>query len=189
MKRKSLSFFILVLFFFVVSLVAYGVWYNLVTSMGSRVSELASQIDARSDQSAQMLSAQKTLAALGLEDIVFERYFVSQDDVVPFLARLEATGRSLGSTVEVVSVSPEPMKGDPRLTVNLSLEGTFESVLRTLGAIEHGPYDIASTNFSLEKRVSGESSLWSATVTLSVGSNKTEEVNQAPEEFPEKTDI
>jgi hypothetical protein len=153
---------------------AYAFWYLMVSGASTKVAELQQTLALRGNESAQILSARRTLAALQAEDIIFERYFVNEDDIVPFLEVLESAGEGLETTVEVVSVSKEGGPQGARLSVAVSVEGTFNGVMKTLGVIEHGPYDITTTGLTLGHLPGGEnaSPRWSASGTFSVGTTR-----------------
>lgn len=171
MKQRALIYLTVSVLLFVGALGAYAFWYVLVSEASSKVASLESALAQKGDESAQILSARRTLAALQAEDIVFERYFVEEEDIVPFLEVIENAGTDFGTFVEVVSVSKEGGSQGTRLAVSVSIEGSFDGVLKTLGVLEHGPYDITTTGLTLGHLPGGESApaRWNAAVSLSIG--------------------
>lgn len=153
---------------------AYAFWYLMVSAASTKVATLENTLAVKVDESAQILSARRTLAALQAENIIFENYFVNEEDIVPFLEVLEGAGNELGATVEVVSVSKEGGPEGTRLSVAVSIEGSFEGVMKTLGVIEHGPFDITTSGLTLSHLPGGEETppRWSASVTFSVGTTR-----------------
>ncbi|MBU2103516.1 hypothetical protein KKD95_00690, partial [Patescibacteria group bacterium] len=81
-------------------------------------------------------------------------------------------GKGLGATVSVASVSAETTTTRPHLKLSLKITGSFDSVLRTLGAIEYGPYDsqLLTTTFDTPK-VSDPTldAEWTATTAFVIG--------------------
>ena len=66
--------------------------------------------------------------------------------MVGFINGLEAQGQALGTTVSVLSVSAGTGK-QPTFMLSLTIEGTFDTVMRTVGVIEYAPYDISLYSF------------------------------------------
>lgn len=149
-----------------------GYWYanHLLGAASTRTTELQASIAQKRLQIGANEDALRTLLSAEEERSAIRGYFVSSDTTVPFLEELEATGRSLGSVVSVVSVA-EVTTPRPLLSVALRVEGSFASVMRTVGAIEYGPRDIQVTALTMDTDVGAEEGgdMWRATLTLSVG--------------------
>ncbi len=150
MNRASLIQFIgsLVLLIIVITLNFF--WYNAVVAESAQATQLAGEIKAKSDDSARAEQAKEELAALGTDQSAVQQYFVSTNDVVPFLEQLQSTGSFLGSNVQIASVSATPGTPYGELSLSLSIAGSFNSVMRTLGSIEYGPYDTAINTLTLD---------------------------------------
>jgi hypothetical protein len=90
---------------------------------------------------------------------------------------LQSTGTYLKSNVQVVSVSATPGTPTGVLDLSLKIDGTFDSVARTLGAIEYGPYDITITSLTFDTNPSSVTATtepqWSAAATYTVGTINT----------------
>lgn len=111
------------------------------------------------------------LSQANMEREAIRNYFVSPTEIVSFLEDLEATGRTLGAEVEVVSVTEKPTPR-PHLAIALRIEGSFASVLRSVGAIEYSAHDITVTTLTLDEYKSPEetvASSWTAAMNLTVG--------------------
>ncbi|HEV7121750.1 MAG TPA: hypothetical protein VGN56_02915 [Candidatus Paceibacterota bacterium] len=146
---------------------AYGIWFVAVDTENAHARDLAGQIQTKSQDATRIAEAKATLAALATDEASVGSHFVSTDDVVPFLSGLQNTGSALGSKVEVASVGAVPVQaGQGHLNLSLHITGTFDSVLRTLGALEYAPYDMRLTNLSLDTASKG---VWSASASFSVG--------------------
>lgn len=152
---------------------AYDVEYSFIGAKSTQAADLAKSIADKSNASQRVTLARTTLAGLKTQEAAVTQYFISTNDVVPFLEQLSATGKYLGSTVTVASVSAVP--GTPYGQVQLSVQitGPFDAVLRTIGAIEYGPYATTVTNLSLTTASSqgsaSSSAPWSATAMFSIG--------------------
>jgi hypothetical protein len=154
---------------------AYVFWYLMVSQASSRVASLQNTLASKGDESAQILSARRTLALLQAEDIVFDRYFIDEVDIIPFLEGIEGAGDEFQAVTEVVSVAKEGGPEGTRLVVSVSIKGSFDSVMRTLGVLEHGPYDITTTGLTLAHLPQEETSpaRWNLAVSFSVGTKAT----------------
>ena len=147
---------------------AYAYWYGVLSSASAEAADLTSRITGKSEDAARIAAAKTTLTMLAPQEESIRNYFIFTDDIVPFLERLEATGKSLGAEVSVVSVSAGTGPGHEHLLIAMKIVGTFDAVFRTLGAIEYGPRDIVMTNLALEN-VSKETTEWEAAVTFAIG--------------------
>jgi hypothetical protein len=85
---------------------------------------------------------------------------------VQFINDIESRGSKLGATVSVSSVSAGDSSAHASLSLALSVSGSFDAVMRTMGAIEFAPYDIRVENLSLNQA----DKTWQADATVLVGS-------------------
>jgi hypothetical protein len=67
----------------------------------------------------------------------------------------------------VLSVAASHTAAHPSLELTLTVTGTFDAVMRTVGAIEYAPYDLSITGLDLGQT---DKNAWHADVTLLVGS-------------------
>lgn len=152
-------------------LVAYTFWYGAVGSVSAHAAALANEIAMKSENTTRIAAAKTTLASLAVDEQAVHGYFVSAGDIVPFLEHLESTGRALGAKIEVVSVGAEPATPREHLRLSLKLSGSFDAVLRSLGAIEYAPYDVTLTTLTLDTipPAGGGRAVWNAAAVFSVG--------------------
>jgi len=161
---------------FVALLVAGGgwMWWSAhITAMHTHVEALSTSIQEKQMILARAATTRAELASLTSDKITINSYFVSESDIVTFLNVLEATGRASGATVSIVSVAPHKDTKYPMLNVSTKIVGSFDAVLRTVGAIENIPYYVITKSLSLSTSktpVSGTNKgPWSAELILSVG--------------------
>lgn len=107
------------------------------------------------------------LAALAADEADVVSRFLNPADIAVFLEKLEATGRALGSTVDVVTVADKPT-AEGRVSLTLQVIGSFDSVLRTIGAIEYGPHDIRVESLTLDTAPDGAGT-WTSNAVFTVG--------------------
>lgn len=162
-------FFHLVIAFVIcgVALIGYGFWYTAVSAKSAAVANIQSQIVAKKETITRAASARVTLTEISGAQATLQNYFVPETGVVSFIDGLELEGKTLRTTVNVLSVSTGSSKTQPTLSFSLTIKGTFDAVLRTVGAIEYAPYDISVSGFSLMQ--DGKDN-WQADLNLSVGS-------------------
>lgn len=159
----------------VVALVIAGIalagcrfWYAAVAEKSKAVADLQGQIAAKTTSLQRGTSARAALAEMANDEAVLQKYVVPGTGVVAFIEELQSQGNSLGSTVNVLSVSTGSVNTQPTLILALSVTGTFDAVIRTIGAIEYAPYKLSVSGLSLEQ--DGRNS-WHATMDLIVGSS------------------
>ncbi len=171
MKLTHITHTLLVIVVLIIAFSAYGIWYTAVSRKSAEASSLAAEIQTKHQDSERIKAAKDELQKISSEESLVNGYFVSTNDVVPFLETLQSTGKSLGSTVEVVSVSADPGKPHAHLNLSLSITGSFDSVVRTLGAFEYSPYDTSLQSLTLDtpQTGTGKAAQWTAAATFVIG--------------------
>lgn len=158
------------------TLILYVGWLYSVSQISTSIRTTQAEIVKATQESMQGARTKEALLALSSNAEVIRGYFVEKESLVTFLETLSKTGTALGSTLEIVSVSDsKDAQGFPRIVVALKIQGSFDAVLRTVGALEQGPYDSKVETMHIEARqldTVGEA--WTASVTLSVGAHAPE---------------
>jgi Tfp pilus assembly protein PilO len=145
----------------------YGFAYQQLEAGKEKAATLALQLDGRTVEFARLTQARAALASLASDEEALHQYSIRKESIVPFLEQIQSVGKPLGATVDVISVGDEKNPIHARVALSLTISGSFDAVMRTLGAIEYAPYDAVVTNASLDT-IEG-SKLWTAAVTYSVG--------------------
>lgn len=155
-----------------VAIGAYVLWYSHVRSLTAEAAQLSSQLQTIGDAGGRTSSVRRELEEIARQEADVYRRFVGNDTIVTYLEAVEATGRGLGAAVTVVSVANAPARaGHPaELQMALRISGSFDAVMRTLGAIEYQAYDTTLANVTLDTPT-GES--WTAAATFLVGTPPT----------------
>lgn len=166
MKNHALTFFIASTAFALGALGAYGALFYAFSAARAEAEAAANEVARIETEDAAIENAEEIIAALSADEAVLSSYFVSTDGIVAFLEELERSGEELGTAVEVASVSPATAPGG-RLTIALRIEGSFASVMRTLGSLEYGPRDLRIVTLALDTPPSGEDASWVAAATFS----------------------
>lgn len=171
MKRASLIQLVIALAVLASALGAYSFWYSLVGKASVEAAALSEEIRTKSQDSARVAAAKIALESLAEDEAAMRAYLVREKDIVPFLGTLEDTGVSLGSSVEVVSVSANSQGERSQIQLSLKITGSFDAVLRTLGAIEYGPYDSAIQSVTFDTAPSDDTAAaaWTAAATFTLG--------------------
>lgn len=147
----------------------YWFWYGAVAAKSVSITALQSRIDANMDTASRGAAARAALADMEGDEAAMREYFVSETGIVAFIDGLEALGRAVGNTtVSVLSVS---MAADavarPAFKFALSIKGTFDGVMRTVGALEYAPYAISISSLSVAKNAKND---WQANLVFLAGS-------------------
>lgn len=151
----------------VIAVSGYFVWYSDIKAKSSAVAGLQSQIDAKSASATRTASARSALSQIVGDEAAVQSYFVSEAAVVAFINDLEARGLLQKAVVTVLSVSKDDTSTPPTLALSLSVKGTFDAVVRTVGTIEYAPYDTILSSLSLQQ---DDKKVWNVEMKLSVGS-------------------
>lgn len=153
------------------ALVGYWVWYGTVASTSAAVTALQSQIDTKTRVASRMATTRSALAEIVGDEAVVQNYFISETGVVAFIDGLETLGRTNGATaVNVLSVSTDGASAQQMFKFTLSIKGTFDAVMRTVGAIEYAPYAISISSLSIGQDTKND---WHADLTFLVGASAT----------------
>lgn len=146
------------------SLAGYAWWYGVISEKSAAVADLQNQIDAKTETKGRISAARAALAGVLGDEAAIQDYFVSETGVVAFIGTLEAEGKAQGAKVNVLSVSATGSSSRPSLTFLLSVRGTFDAVLRAIGAIEYAPYAVSLSALSVRRDAEGSG--WQASLTL-----------------------
>lgn len=149
------------------SVVGYGVWYAAISAKSTAVADLQNKIDTKTETVSRIAATRATLAEVASDEGVVRNYFVPEANVVAFIDSLESRGRTLGATVGVTSVSKGGTAAQPVLAFALTVSGTFDAVMRTVGAIEFAPYGLSLSSLSVAQ---DDKDRWRADFKLTVGS-------------------
>ncbi len=166
--KSPLIHFGLMLVAFIVAVTAYGFWYAAVSHKSQAVAALQSQIDAAHENATRITKARAALAEIANDETNVRSYFVPESGVVAFIDTLQARGLKQKASVSVPSVSTGGTEAAPTLVLSLSIQGTFDAVMRTVGSIEYAPYALSVTSLVLAL---DDKDMWHATLGFSVGSS------------------
>jgi hypothetical protein len=151
------------------ALVGYSVWFAAVESKSMAVAALENKIKTKNETSARVTEARAILAKIAEDESLVRGYFVPETKIVSFINALEGLSSEQKTEMKVLSVSTrgDAQHANLELRISASVQGAFDAVMRTVGAIEYAPYHISITKFSV---TNGEKDSWSASLELVVGS-------------------
>lgn len=159
------------------ALVGYRVWYGIIEEKSAVVAALENQITSHLEAESSITVAQTSLAQIAEYENSIQNYFVPETNIALFNDNLEMQGKAQGATVTVLSVAKSGTTLRPMLALALSIQGTFDAVMRTIGVIEYAPYAVTITGLSLQH---AEEKLWHANLNLNVGSVSTAIATSTP---------
>lgn len=147
----------------------YAYWYSMVTDKSAMVTDLGNQIQTKTAASTRASAARTALADIQGDEALVESYFVPETGVVSFIDTLEGLAHAQKAAMKVLSVSTngKAEESNLELLLTLSIEGSFDAVMRTVGAIEYAPYSISLSRLSL---VNSGKNIWHATLEVAIGS-------------------
>ncbi|MDP2665612.1 MAG: hypothetical protein Q8P23_03185 [bacterium] len=150
-----------------IALIGYGMWYAVISAKSTTIADLQSRIDTKTETVSRIAATRATLAGVTSDEERVQGYFVSEAGVVAFIDALERREKTLGTTVDVLSVSTSGTAAQPSLTLSLTVKGTFDAVMRTVGSIEYAPYDLSISAVFIAQDAENS---WRADLKLFVGS-------------------
>jgi hypothetical protein len=164
-KNSYLQLGILVLLF-VFGSIGYVFFYSIVEKQSVKAQELTKDIEIKKSSSMRDTRAKNITQQILKTESLLHTFFISSGDVVPFLTGLQSKGATLGTKIQVVSVSADTRSPSGHIVLALQIHGTFENVMRTIGVLEHESYDTEVTNLTLQNSAPLD---WNATMTMVVG--------------------
>ncbi len=156
---------------FALSVAGYGFAHLTVSGMGAQAAELDAQIAVKGEELKNIQEARSALTALAAREANIQAYFIEDAELVSFLENVGSVGEAFGAEVEVLGVTESTME-DRRSAISLALSvsGSFDAVMRTIGALEHAPYDITLSNLAIDAVERAETgSVWAAQVSYEIG--------------------
>ena len=165
--RSPRIHFLIALVFALAMVAGYSGWYATISKESSAVAELQKQITTESENVNRIASARTALSQIAGDEANVQSYFVSEAGVVTFINSLEARGLAQKTTVSVLSVSKGGSVSAPTLLISLTINGTFDAVMRTVGAIEYAPYTVSIETLGVQLDAKDS---WHADLSLVVGS-------------------
>ena len=166
MKSPFSNLIIAVVVFVIVS-IGYGIWYAAIAAKSTNVVYLENQIETKTQTASHIASARAALTEIAGDETVIQKYFVSKTAVVAFIDDLQARGKAQETVISILSVSTAGTVLQPTLLLSLTINGTFDAVMRTVGTIEYAPYAISILGLSLGQVAANS---WHADLKLLVGS-------------------
>ncbi len=166
--RPPLSHLVFASLACVITVVGYGFWYASVGTKSTTVANLENQITSKTETVSRISSVRASLAEIAGDEASVQSYFLPETGVVAFINNLEDQGKKQGTAVSVLSVSTNTASGQSTLSFTLSVRGTFDAIMRTVGIIEYAPYDLSISALSITQ--DGKSG-WHADLTMTVGSS------------------
>ena len=166
MKSPTIHFMVAVVLGIAMSVI-YALSYDAVSHKSRDVVTIESNITSVNQDVSRAASARAALAEVSSDESQIRGYFVPQMDVVTFINAIEELGLAEKAPIKVLSVSTGGTSSAPTLLMAMTITGTFDAVMRTVGAIEYAPYASSVSTFSVGKDTSNS---WHANLTLTIGS-------------------
>ena len=153
------------------AIAGYSAGYVALSQKSIDVADLQSKITAVSNTINRTTSAHTTIAKVSADEADIKGYFVSEAQIASLVSDFEARGLAQKASVTVTSVSADTQSSRPAYLIGLTVQGTFDAVARTIGAIEYAPYDLSLKSLVFEHDLKGA---WHASLSLLVGSISSE---------------
>lgn len=160
-------------------LVGYVAGYGIVVEKSEVAADLGRQIDAINATTIQAISDRAALEEISKEEVFIQNFFVSEEDIATFIDDLELRGRNQGAVVTVSSIVKGGASAPATLGITLTVKGTFDAVMRTVGSIEYAPYNLSVSSLVIAQ---DEEKSWHADLKMTVGSVPTHPVATNPQQ-------
>ncbi len=165
MKNSPLLHVAIAAFLLAATVLGYLAWYSLVQNTSERAVALQNELDLKQTETGRAVAAKNALG-VGADGKAATAHFVSEKDVVPFLEEVQKIAAGVGAKTTIVSVAADENDADPSIRVSITILGSFDTVLRAIGLIEHSQYAIRTEMFDLKADTA--SADWTANTILLV---------------------
>lgn len=127
--------------FFLLGVSVFSVFFFIVTKQKAHFHEKSverAEIQAHQDS---LTALMRTLGDTENERISLRTRIVPDEDVVDILALIESLGKEQGVILTTNSLTVAPINNlFETLVINVSVEGSYQSIIHTLKLLEHLPY-------------------------------------------------
>lgn len=145
----------------------YGAWYRIISQKSNEVIDLQNKITETSDAMGRIASTRAALTEISGDEAQVQGYFVPETGAPALIEDLEARGVAQKASVSVLSAAIGGTSAQPTLTLPITITGTFDAVMRTVGAIEYAPYALSISSVTVQKNANN---VWQASLSLTVWS-------------------
>lgn len=154
-------------------LVAFTIFFfNLIKNKNIHTEAVNNTLNERMKEKTKGSNLLKAINEAKAQNDLINSYFVNAGYIDDFVSDLEKNSKDLGNNAEVQSV--DFSKGDKKsITIVLTVEGGFQSVLKNIKMIEYMPYAVSINSLSLNSNTSTSDSKeafypWTATVSFNI---------------------
>ncbi|MBL1434112.1 hypothetical protein COB87_000865 [Candidatus Wolfebacteria bacterium] len=146
---------------------AYFITFNVVSQLQEESFLLQKEIKASLDKEERINRAERTLSLIESQEKTIFEYLVSEETIVDFLETLEGIEEETNVALDIVSVGAGE---ESVFNINLTIEGSFKNVMKTLSAIEKLPVFIGIESGTIETilREGDTKEIWTASASYSV---------------------
>ena len=149
-SKKTLRLFLVAAILVLAAISAYGIAVWKIRKNISEAADLSSSIAVESQKEAGIESTRNILRGTAAEREKIDMYFVSSDNIVDFLEKIELLGKKSGITLSFDSVDIPPDEKNV-LRVRVGTEGNWENTFYFLSLIENLPFKIELGKSSISK--------------------------------------
>lgn len=162
---------------FVFSVAVGSVFFGMVTKQKNALAELTmTRAQAKAHQES-LTALTRTLEETQEARDVLIAQILKEEDVIDLLALIESLGGEQGVTFTTNSLTVEPVSDSfEKLVVDMSVEGSYASVMHVLTLLENLPYQASVRRAHVSKSVDEDSVVWKGEFELSVTKFKKHEI-------------
>lgn len=151
-SKKTIKLFLIAAILALAAISAYGMAVREIRKNLSGAADLGSSIAAESQKEAGIESTRNILRNTAAEREKIDSYFVSSDNIVDFLEKIELLGKKSGVALSFDSVDI-PSDEKNVLRVRAGTKGSWENTFYFLSLIENLPFKIELEKSSVIKTV------------------------------------
>jgi Tfp pilus assembly protein PilO len=142
-------------------------WYVIETKRTALNDALTLTAEAHTKEQ-ELHNLERTLEQTNTHRVHLEQLILTDEEVIDLLSLIETLGREQGTVLTTSALTVHEIDSIfEELSVTVSIEGSYVSVMRIMTLLEALPYQSSITRVSLE-RVTDEYGVWAGTVEIRV---------------------
>ena len=175
MKQRFSPFFIAIIVSNFIFFGAIGfLWMAIRGTIKESVENIVELEKARfREQNVKIL--REAITATELQRKTLESYFITKDEAVNVLEKVEEVGHASGASLDlsVINWREESQTDVMALEISAHLKGSFQSIYQALSLIERLPYKIDMVKIAVLENNSGKDArFWESQITFAITSVK-----------------
>ncbi len=154
---------------FLMSIIVGGFFLSLLSKQKVYFENLIDKQKEEQEHRRSLLVLSESIAKNAEDRMSLQSRVIPEEGVIGFLSFIESLGKEQSVVLTTQSISVEPISAMfESLVIHISLQGPYESIIRTVKLLERIPYQATIYNLQIHKESKGGDTLWGGSLELKV---------------------